>query len=318
MEGVDLSSWRVAFNGAEPIKAHVIDAFIAKFAQYGFKAETFYPCYGLAESTLFVTGGSANAPVVKLAVDAEALRQNQVVEQPESSTVLIGCGRTNMGQSVRIVDPETMRVLPDGHVGEIWQSGGSVTGGYWGKPELTETTFRARTADGEGPFMRTGDLGFLLAGELFVSGRLKDLIILRGRNYYPDDIESAVYKGRPELRPGGAAAFTVPRATLNDTTKLVVVAEVNRQFLPQLDSEAYKALVAEVRAQLSQSFGLRVAKLVLIRPGSMPKTSSGKLRRRHTRELHATDQLDQAEVQQLEADLTAEPPTAPKGDTGAA
>ena len=162
--------------------------------------------------------------------------------------MLVGCGRTNQGQSVVIVDPDSLRVLPDGHVGEIWQSGGSVTAGYWGKPELTAATFAARTADGEGPFLRTGDLGFLKNGELFVSGRLKDLIIIRGRNYYPDDIESAVYQGRPSLRPGGAAAFTV-QADGDD--KLVVVAEVQRTFLPRLETRAYHALLAEVRAQIA-------------------------------------------------------------------
>jgi acyl-CoA synthetase (AMP-forming)/AMP-acid ligase II len=299
MEGVDLSSWRIAFNGAEPVKARVMEAFSRKFAKYGFRAEAFYPCYGLAESTLFVTGGAPEAPVVTMALDADELRQNRAVEQPGSSTVLVGCGSTNLGQSVVIVDPESLRVLPDGHVGEIWQSGGSVTAGYWGKPDLTAATFAAQTADDEGPFMRTGDLGFLKDGELFVSGRLKDLIIIRGRNYYPDDIESAVYQGRPSLRPGGAAAFTLQ--TDGDETKLVVVAEVQVAFLLHLNTRTYRMLLADVRAQIADLFGLRLANLVLIRPGSIPKTSSGKLRRRHCRELHLGDKLDLAEILQPEA-----------------
>ena len=299
IEGIDLSSWQIAFNGAEPVKAHVIEAFARKFAPYGFRAEAFYPCYGLAESTLLVTGGNPAEPVVTMPVDAEELRQNRVVERPGSSTMLVGCGRTNMGQSVVIVDPESLRVLPDGQVGEIWQSGGSVTAGYWQKPELTAATFGARTVDGQGPFMRTGDLGFLKNGELFVSGRLKDLIIIRGRNYYPDDIESAVYNGRPWLRPGGAAAFTMHRD--EDETKLVVVAEVQRTFLPRLEQKTYRTLLADVRAQIADLFGLRLAQLVLIRPGSIPKTSSGKLRRRHCRELHLSDRLDLARIQQLES-----------------
>lgn len=304
MEGVDLSSWRIAFNGAEPVKAHVIEAFIRKFAPYGFRAEAFYPCYGLAESTLFVTGGAHWEPVVTLAVDADELRENRVVEQPGSSTVLVGCGHTNMSQAVVIVDPETLDVLPDGHVGEIWQSGGSVTAGYWRKPELSAATFAARTADGAGPFMRTGDLGFLKNGELFVSGRLKDLIIIRGRNYYPDDIELAVYMDRSSLRPGAAAAFTV-HAEGNDA-ELVVIAEMQRTFLSRLDIRTYRALLAEVRAQISDLFGLRLADLVLIRPGAMPKTSSGKLRRRHCRELYLNDQLDRAEI--LQPKPMAQPP----------
>jgi acyl-CoA synthetase (AMP-forming)/AMP-acid ligase II len=296
IEGVDLSSWRIAFNGAEPVKAHVIDAFIERFAPYGFRAEAFYPCYGLAESTLFVTGGDPADPPMTLALDPDALRQNRAVEQPGSSTVLVGCGRTNMGQSVVIVDPESLGVLPEGHVGEIWQSGGSVTAGYWGKPDVTAATFGARTADGDGPFMRTGDLGFLKNGELFVSGRLKDLIIIRGRNYYPDDLESAVYQSSPSLRPGGAAAFTLSDDA--GETELVVVAEVQKWYLPLLDTNTHPALVADARARIADLFGLRVAHLVLINPGGMPKTSSGKLRRRHCRELFLAGKLDRAEIQE--------------------
>jgi acyl-CoA synthetase (AMP-forming)/AMP-acid ligase II len=303
IEGIDLSSWRIAFDGAEPVKAHVIEAFSRRFASYGFRKEAFYPCYGLAESTLFVTGGDPDAPVVQLPVDSEELRRHRAVEQAAAPTVLVGCGRTNQGQSVVIVDPESLRVLPDGHVGEIWQSGGSVTAGYWGKPELTAATFAARTAGGEGPFLRTGDLGFLQDGELFVSGRLKDLIIIRGRNYYPDDIESAIYQNRPSLRPGGAVAFTLHA---DGDEKLIVVAEVQRTFLPKLVTRAYHALLADVRAHIADSFGLRLAQLILIRPGSIPKTSSGKLRRRHCRELHQNDQLDRAEIRQAEFEAQLE------------
>jgi acyl-CoA synthetase (AMP-forming)/AMP-acid ligase II len=316
MEGVDLSSWRIAFNGAEPVKASVMESFSRKFAKYGFRAEAFYPCYGLAESTLFVTGGAPEAPVVTMALDADELRQNRAVEQPGSSTVLVRCGRTNRDQSVVIVDPDTLRVLPDGHVGEIWQSGGSVTAGYWGKPDLTAEIFAARTADGEGPFMRTGDLGFLKDGELFVSGRLKDLIIIRGRNYYPDDIEMAVYQGRP-LRPGCSAAFTLQED--GEEAKLVVVAEVQPVLLLTLDTNTYRTLLAEVRAQIADLFGLRLAKLVLVRPGGMAKTSSGKLRRRHCRERLLANKLDLAEIQQVDVpagQLGAH--VAPSGAVGAA
>jgi acyl-CoA synthetase (AMP-forming)/AMP-acid ligase II len=266
IEGVDLSSWRIAFNGAEPVKAHVIDAFIEKFAPYGFRAETFYPCYGLAESTLFVTGGAPTDPTVALAVDPEELRQNRAVEQPGSSTVLVGCGRPNMGQSVVIVDPESLSVLPEGHVGEIWQSGGSVTAGYWAKPDVTAATFGARTANGDGPFMRTGDLGFLKNGELFVSGRLKDLIIIRGRNYYPDDLESAVYQSSPSLRPGGAAAFTL--SADGGETELIVVAEVQKWYLPLLDTNTHATLVADARARIADLFGLRLVECPRRRAGS--------------------------------------------------
>ena len=316
MEGVDLSSWRIAFNGAEPVKASVMESFSRKFAKYGFHAEAFYPCYGLAEATLFVTGGAPEAPVVTMALDPDELRQNRAVEQPGSPTVLVGCGRTNQNQSVVIVDPESLRVLPDAHVGEIWQSGGSVTAGYWGKPDVTAEIFAARTADGQGPFMRTGDLGFLKDGELFVSGRLKDLIIIRGRNYYPDDIEMAVYQGRP-LRPGCSAAFTLQED--DGEAKLVVVAEVQPVLLLTLDTNTYRQLLAEVRAQIADLFGLRLANLVLVRPGGMAKTSSGKLRRRYTRERLLANKLDLAEIQQVDApagQLAAQ--VAPSGTVGAA
>jgi acyl-CoA synthetase (AMP-forming)/AMP-acid ligase II len=296
IEGVDLSSWRIAFNGAEPVKAHVITAFIEKFASYGFRAETFYPCYGLAESTLFVTGGAPAEPVVTLALDPEALRQNRAVEQPGSSTVLVGCGRTNMGQSVIIVDPDSLSVLPEGQVGEIWQSGGSVTSGYWAKPDVTAATFGAKTADGDGPYMRTGDLGFLKDGQLFVSGRLKDLIIIRGRNYYPDDLETAVYQSNVSLRPGGAAAFTL--SADGGETELIVVAELQKWYLPLLDTNSHPTLVADARARVADLFGLRVAQVVLINPGGMPKTSSGKLRRRHCRDLFLAGKLDVATIEE--------------------
>ena len=294
IEGVDLSSWRIAFNGAEPVKAHVITAFIEKFAPYGFRAEAFYPCYGLAESTLFVTGGGPAEPVVTMAVDPEALRQNKAVEQPGSPTVLVGCGRTNMGQSVIIVDPDSLSVLPEGQVGEIWQSGASVTAGYWAKPDVTASTFGARTAAGDGPYMRTGDLGFLKNGQLFVSGRLKDLIIIRGRNYYPDDLETAVYQSNVSLRPGGAAAFTL--SADGGETELIVVAEVQKWYLPLLDTNSHPALIAEARARVADLFGLRIAQMVLVNPGGMPKTSSGKLRRRHCRDLFLAGKLDKAEI----------------------
>jgi acyl-CoA synthetase (AMP-forming)/AMP-acid ligase II len=294
IEGVDLSSWRIAFDGAEPVKAHVIASFTEKFAPYGFRAEAFYPCYGLAESTLFVTGGGPAEPVVTMAVDTDELRQNRAVERPGSSLVLVGCGRTNMGQSVIIVDPDSLTQLPEGQVGEIWQSGGSVTSGYWAKPEVTEATFGARTAAGDGPYMRTGDLGFLKNGQLFVSGRLKDLIIIRGRNYYPDDLETAVYQSNVSLRPGGAAAFTL--SADGGENELIVVAEIQKWYLPLLDTNSHPKLVADARARVADLFGLRVAQLILINPGGMPKTSSGKLRRRHCRDLFLAGKLDQAEI----------------------
>lgn len=293
MAGLDLSSWQVAYNGAEPVKARVIDAFIKKFSPVGFRETAFYPCYGMAEATLFVTGGEPKAPVIKVPVDSEQLAKNVIVEQPESSTTLVGCGTTHGDQRVRVVDPESLRVLPDGQIGEIWISGDSVASGYWGRPEETAATFQARTAEGEGPFLRTGDLGFLRRGECFITGRLKDLIIIRGRNHYPDDIESTVCEAHEALRPGGAAAFAIEGG---EEAKLVVVAEVHRTFLGQIDAHTRQAILIKARKRVSDIHGLRLAELVLIKPGTLPKTSSGKIRRRHCCELYRNGELSLIEV----------------------
>jgi acyl-CoA synthetase (AMP-forming)/AMP-acid ligase II len=292
MEGVDLSSWSLAFNGAEPVKAQVINAFIEKFAPHGFREEAFYPCYGMAEATLFVTGGSPTAKVVQLPVDAQHLMRNTVVHQEGPSTVLVGCGKTHGEHVVRVVDPESLRVLADGQIGELWISGPSVAGGYWNKPELTRATFQARTSEGEGPFLRTGDLGFWHEGELFISGRLKDLIIIRGRNYYPDDIESTVYNSHPAFRPTGAAAFTME---VEGVTQLVVVAEVQRTFLSQLDARTSKTLLLKARQDVAEVYGLQLAELVLIKPATLPKTTSGKVRRSYCRELYRSGGLERVE-----------------------
>jgi acyl-CoA synthetase (AMP-forming)/AMP-acid ligase II len=293
MEGVDLSSWKVAYNGAERIKAHVIDAFVQKFAPYGFREEAFYPCYGMAEATLFVAGGSPTAKVVQLPVDAQHLVQNTVVRREEEpSTVLVGCGKTYEDHVVRVVDPESLRVLPDGRIGELWLSGPSVACGYWDKPELTQAIFHAHTSNGEGPFLRTGDLGFWHEGELFITGRLKDLIIIGGRNHYPEDIESTIYQSHPAFRPTGAAAFTVET---EGVLRLVVVAEVQRTSMSQLDAQAAKDMFLKAQQNVSEVHGLQLAELMLIRPSTLPKTTSGKVRRSYCRELFLSGGLERVE-----------------------
>ncbi|HEV7787209.1 MAG TPA: fatty acyl-AMP ligase, partial [Thermoanaerobaculia bacterium] len=198
--GLDLSSWRVAFNGAEPVRAATLDAFASVFEPCGFRRQAFYPCYGLAEATLFVSGGDPDiepniAPRVRV----------------EEGKPRVGCGRAWPGERLAIADPETGRRAPAGREGEIWVAGPSVADGYWNRPEETARTFGARLAEtGEGPFLRTGDLGLLGSdGELFVTGRLKDLIVVRGRNLYPHDLERTAEESHPALRSGGAAAFSV-------------------------------------------------------------------------------------------------------------
>jgi acyl-CoA synthetase (AMP-forming)/AMP-acid ligase II len=293
MQGIDLSSWRVAYNGAEPVKAHVIEAFARKFAPYGFRREAFYPCYGMAEATLFVSGGQPGTPPTTLPVNADQLTRNQVVPDPASSTMLVGCGQVHGDHQAKIVDPESRRVLPDGQIGEIWLAGPSVAAGYWGKPALTEEAFRAYTGEGAGPYLRTGDLGFWHGGELFITGRLKDLIIVRGENHYPADIESTVYRGQEALRSGNVAVFAVESG---NSTQVIAVAEAERRVLAKLDAPALQSIVAKARKDVSETHGLRLHDLILIRPSTLAKTSSGKIRRSHCRDLYMAGALDQVRL----------------------
>ena len=279
---LDLSSWEVAFNGAEPVRAETLEQFAAKFESCGFRREAFYPCYGMAETTLLVSGGLATAPPIFDQVDGAALLENRVVrrEQADARTI-VGCGHSWLEQKIMIVDPESRTECADGQVGEIWVSGRNVALGYWNRPQETEETFHAYLADASGgPFLRSGDLGYLreneagtLPAELFVTGRLKDLIIIDGRNHYPQDIELTVEKSHSALRPGGSAAFSV---NVNDKERLVVVAELRRFRDVQKISKA-------IRRAVVQEHDLRIHDLLLARPGAVPKTSSGKRARRACR-----------------------------------
>jgi amino acid adenylation domain-containing protein len=280
-ESLDLSSWQVAFNGAEPVRYQTLERFGETFAPCGFRREAFYPCYGLAEATLFVSGNPKAVPANVQTLDDTALGQDRVVVAPDDGggRTFVSCGRTWAGQRIVIVDPETMvRCSPD-QIGEIWISGPNVAQGYWGKPEETAYTFQACHSDtGEGPFLRTGDLGFLKDGELFITGRIKDLIIIRGRNHYPQDIELTVEQSHLALRPSGGAAFSVE---VKDEERLVVVQEVRRTH-----RKADVELVAQsVRQAVAAEHELQVYAVVLIKPMSIPKTSSGKIQRNRCRKL---------------------------------
>ena len=272
---LDLSSWQVAFTGAEPVRAETLEQFAKTFEPYGFRREAFYPCYGMAETTLFVTGGSKDDyPVIK-SVDAATLEQNQVeaVKRGNKARKIVSCGHTWLEQEVAIADPETLTRVADDGVGEIWVKGESVAQGYWNQPEKTEETFKAYLADSEGPFLRTGDLGFIRDNELFVTGRLKDVIIVRGQNHYPQDIELTVEKSHPALRAGCGAAFTVE---VKGSERLVIVQEVERSYLRKLDTPK---VVDSIRQAVTAEHSLQPYATVLIRTGSIPKTSSGKVKR---------------------------------------
>ena len=286
---LDLSSWRLAFNGAEPIRAATLERFTATFAECGFRAETFYPCYGLAEATLFVTGGAQNLVPTVQSFSSSALETHSAVAidaADSTARTLVGCGYAWHDQQIQIVEPEQGVAVPPGQIGEIWISGPSVAKGYWGREAETERTFRARLRGAEQPFLRTGDLGFVADGELFVTGRIKDMLIVNGRNYYPQDIELTVERCHAGLRPGGAAAFAVDVA---GSEQLVVVAEVERDFRPDRlatgDPQAEPGvargehLTKTIRKAISDEHELRAYEIVLLTPGSLPKTSSGKVQR---------------------------------------
>ncbi|MBO1049492.1 MAG: AMP-binding protein [Dolichospermum sp. DEX182a] len=274
---IDLSSWDVAFNGAEPIRPEILEQFGKKFASCGFNYRAFYPCYGMAETTLFTTGGDKNQLPVIQGVKAEELKQNLVVESDISSPlsrVFVGVGRPYMDTTVMIVNPESLTPSKQSEVGEIWISGGSVADGYWNRPQATQETFQSALKDGgEGCFLRTGDLGFLSNGELFVTGRLKDVIIISGRNHYPQDIELTVENSHPALRSNCSAAFAIEKQT---GECLVIACEVERTHLRHLNT---LEIVRAIQIAVSTEHELEVYGVVLLKTGSIPKTSSGKIQR---------------------------------------
>ncbi|HXS01756.1 MAG TPA: amino acid adenylation domain-containing protein [Pyrinomonadaceae bacterium] len=283
----DLRSWQVAFNGAEPVRQETLERFAEAFAPAGFRQEVFFPCYGLAEATLLVSGGKAKdaAPVIKPLQSSE-LERNRVVEgrPDEGLRYLASCGIHARGQKVVVVNPETLFECPRGEIGEVWVAGPSVALGYWNQPDLTAQTFRAYlSGTGAGPFLRTGDLGFVDDGELFITGRLKDLVIVRGLNYYPQDIELVAEHCHPSLRAGCGAAFT---ADVEGAEELVVVYEVDRRRTVEID----KVLVA-IHEAIAEELELQVSTVLLTTTGSIPKTSSGKIQRSLCREMFLAGEL---------------------------
>ncbi|MEH2283662.1 MAG: amino acid adenylation domain-containing protein [Nostoc sp.] len=293
-ETLDLSSWSVAFNGAEPIRYDTLERFAAAFADCGFRKEAFYPCYGMAETTLMVSGvQKATSPIIKT-VQKSALESNRVVESSvnnEDISHFVSCGRVIPQMEVAIANPETLSSCKSSEIGEIWVSGASVGQGYWNRFQETTETFHAYLSDtGVGPFLRTGDLGFLQNSELFITGRAKDLIIIRGRNLYPQDIELTAERSHPSLRSGASAAFTVE---VNNEEKLIIVQELEFRAKPNLEE-----VVSAIRQAITEEHEVQVYAVVLIKPGSIPKTSSGKIQRRTTRA-----QFQNGELNVLESNI---------------
>lgn len=290
IQSLDLRSWEVAFNGAEPVRAETLERFAQVFRPCGFNIKAFYPCYGLAEATLLVSGEIRGSGPTILPVQSEALGRHQVMMMDENqpgSQRLVAAGRTWNNHQVVIVDPETgLACQPDDNgltsVGEIWVSGPSIAQGYWEQPEASQATFYARLPGSPERYLRTGDLGFLHRDELYVTGRIKDLIIVDGLNRYPQDLELTTDKCHPALRPGCSAAFSVEIA---GQEQVIVVAEVaRRDQLAQIAAQGSvdvtpEAISRSIRSAIATEHDVHVFEVVLLKPGSVPKTSSGKIQR---------------------------------------
>jgi len=274
---LDLSSWSVAFNGAEPVRAKTLKRFAAAFEPCGFRPEAFQPCYGLAEATLIVSGGRRwPLPIVKT-VQSKALETGRLVETIEKEVAepirsLVSCGEVAEEQRIVIADPQSLTSCAPDEIGEVWVSGPGVAAGYWNRVEETDRTFQAYLAEtDQGPFLRTGDLGFVKDGELFITGRLKDLIVIRGRNHYPQDIELTVEQSHPALRPGCGAAFSIE---VSDEERLAVVQEVDPRQGPSSDG-----IFESIREAIFEEHEVAPYAILLLQPRSIPKTSSGKIQR---------------------------------------
>lgn len=283
LDGLDLSSWTLAVSGAEPVRAGTMRAFSKKFSASGFDPRAFHPGYGMAEATLVISGGRFFTGPVERDVDLAHLRNNVVPAAGDVAMrkTVVGCGRAMPETRLAIVNPVTGGRVGDDEIGEIWVQGPQVGVGYWKRAELTQHTFLARLpGEPSGVWLRTGDLGFLdRSGELFVTGRLKDVIIVRGENHYPQDIELTVEKSAPALRKGYGAAFSFREDAIE---KVVVVYEVSRTQLRRIDLER---TFGDIRAAILQEHGLAIHDCVLVPPGVVPKTTSGKIQRQKTSEL---------------------------------
>jgi acyl-CoA synthetase (AMP-forming)/AMP-acid ligase II len=273
----DLSTWKVAFNAAETIRPETLTRFTATYGANGFQTRHANWCYGLAEATLIVTGGPpGEVPrTLRLAGDVLALTGIALpVETAEPDSRLVAsCGRPLGDVELVIADPETHNRLDPGSVGEVWLAGPIVAKGYWGNAEATAEIFGAHLATGEGPYLRTGDLGFMWDGALFLTSRLKDLIIIRGRNYSPSDIEQAIESADPAIRENGVAAFTIIG---EKGEELVVTAEITDEATADFDPPA---VIRKLRAEIATAFDLRLSKVAFVRRGKLPRTTSGKIQR---------------------------------------
>ncbi len=287
-KSLDLGNWEVAINGAEMIRPETLDRFLETFGPCGMRREAFYPSYGMAESTLMVSCNLRDEAMVTKTVDLTTLSEHRVEEVPpgsENSRTFVGCGRPVRTGRVIVADPESLQRLPDGEVGEIWLAGPSIARGYWNNPPATEERFRAFTADDQGPFLRTGDFGFLDGEQLYITGRLKDVIIVWGRNHYPQDIEQTVERVHPDLKPYGSAVFSVE---LEGRERVVLIQELRRPQKHDLPK-----LMESIRNEVAAEHQIPLDAIVFVKLGTVPKTSSGKIQRSIAREEFLAGALDE-------------------------
>jgi acyl-CoA synthetase (AMP-forming)/AMP-acid ligase II len=271
---LDLSSWRSALNGAEPIRAATLERFEKAFGPCGWRPESMIPCYGLAEATVYVSAHGPEVMPVVNSFDREALANGEVrtSDDPLTSDPMLAVGKLEPLQDIRIVNPETCEEVPSDRIGEIWLTGPSVSAGYWGRRRQTKETFGAMLTTGEGPYLRTGDLGFVYDGELYIAGRIKDVIIVRGRNLYPQDVER-VTERTPGVRAGCVAVFAIASED-GSTDALAVLAEVNESVV-----EDTEAVIASIRNDVTEAYQVAPSYIGLLRVRSLSKTSSGKIQR---------------------------------------
>ena len=281
LERLDLSTWRVAYSGSEPIRLDTLDRFAEKFAACGFSSDNFFASYGLAEATLFVAGGTRGQGIPALRVDETALAANRA--EPGQGSAIMSCGTSQPEHAVLIVDPHTLSELPDNRVGELWATGPSIAHGYWRNPEATAKTFVQHAGR---TWLRTGDLGFIRFGEVYITGRLKDLLIVRGHNLYPQDIEQTIEREVEVVRKGRVAAFAVNDQGLEG---IGIAAEISRSVQKILPPEA---LIKAIRQAVAEAYQEAPSVVVLLNPGALPKTSSGKVQRAACALRHADGSLD--------------------------
>ncbi len=289
-QNLDLSRWDVAFTGAEPMRVETIERFVEAFASCGFRTEAFYPCYGMAEATLLISGGKKTAPPVIKYVEKSALEQNQVIvadSYTEGVKSIVGCGKPWLDSFIAIANPNSLTQCADNQVGEIWVSSPGIGKGYWNLAKETNYTFQAYLQNNPqaGCFLRTGDLGFLADGELFITGRLNDVLVFWGFNHYPQHIEQTVEQCHSALKPNCGAAFSIE---VDGEEKLIIVQELERNYRHVV----VEGMVETIRWAIFDQHLIDIFAIALLTPGSIPKTSSGKIQRRNCKHKYLDGSLD--------------------------